>query len=181
MYEDDELKVLENREALPRAWIVHSARQVGSKEEALDLLSAEQVNPKETALLEDAPPEMSQPDDPSTDRAAVTDYGANRIELESSTGAPGLLVLSEVYYPAWKAYVDGEPVPVYLTDHLLRSVPVPEGEHTVELRYESWTLRLGMAISLVMSATLIALTIIVVVSRRRKSRKVPPTSQELTS
>ncbi len=181
VYEDNKLKVLENREALPRAWIVHSARQVGSKEEALDLLSAEQVNPKETALLEDAPPEMSQPDDPSTDRAAVTDYGANRIELESSTGAPGLLVLSEVYYPAWKAYVDGEPVPVYLTDHLLRSVPVPEGEHTVELRYESWTLRLGMAISLVMSATLIALTIIVVVSRRRKSRKVPPTSQELTS
>ena len=42
------------------------------------------------------------------------------------------------------AYVDGQPAPVYLTDHLLRSVPLPAGDHTVELRYEAWTLRVGM-------------------------------------
>jgi hypothetical protein len=149
--------VLENRDALPRAWIVHSARQVKSKEEALDLLSSVQLDPKETALLEEEPPEMSQPDDNSADRASVTEYEPNRIQLESSTGAPGLLVLSEVYYPAWKAYVDGHPAPIYVTDHLLRSVPVPAGEHTVELRYESWTLRVGIAISVVACAALTAL------------------------
>jgi len=165
VYEDDRLKVLENQETLPRAWIVHSARQVGSKEEALDLLSADQVDPEETALLEDIPPEMSQPDDTSADQASVTEYGADRIELESSTEAPGLLVLSEIYYPAWKAYVDGEPAPVYVTDHLLRSVPVPAGEHTVELRYESWTLRVGVAISLIVCAALIALAVTVGVRR----------------
>ncbi len=168
VYEDDRLKVLENQETLPPAWIVHSARQVGSKEEALDLLSADQVDPKETALLEDIPPEMSQPDDTSAEQASVTEYGANRIELESSTEAPGLLVLSEVYYPAWKAYVDGEPAPVYVTDHLLRSVPVPAGEHTVELRYESWTLRVGVAISLIACAALIALAVTVGVRRWRR-------------
>ena len=57
------------------------------------------------------------------------------MELESITRAPGLLVLGEVYYPAWKAYVDGESAPVYLTDHLFRSVRIPAGEHTVELHY----------------------------------------------
>ena len=56
--------------------------------------------------------------------------------------------MSEVYYPAWKAYVDGEPVSLYRTNYLFRGVPVPEGEHTVELRYESATLRLGTALSL---------------------------------
>ena len=171
VYEDDQSKVLENREALPRAWIVHSARQVGSKEEALDLLSVGQLDPKETALLEEEPPEMSQPDDASDDRASITEYAANRIELETATGAPGLLVLSEVYYPAWKAYVDGQPAPVYLADHLLRSVPVPEGEHTVELRYESWTLRVGIAISLVTLATLIALTVSAGIKRWRRTQK----------
>ena len=171
VYEDDQSKVLENREALPRAWIVHSARQVGSKEEALDLLSVGQLDPKETALLEEESPEMSQPDDASDDRASITEYAANRIELETATGAPGLLVLSEVYYPAWKAYVDGQPAPVYLADHLLRSVPVPEGEHTVELRYESWTLRVGIAISLVTLATLIALTFSAGIKRWRRTQK----------
>ncbi len=65
-----------------------------------------------------------------------------------STGAAGLLVLSEVYYPAWKAYVDGEPARLYVADHALRAVPVPAGEHTVELRYESVSLRIGIATSI---------------------------------
>jgi hypothetical protein len=169
VYEDDQVKVLENQEALPRAWIIHSARQVRSKEEALDLLSVGQVDPKETALLEEVPPRISEPEDASADRVSVTEYEANRIRLETATGAPGLLVLSEVYYPAWKAYVDGRPAPVYITDHLLRSVPVPEGEHEVELRYESWTLRVGMAISLVTGAVLVVLALAAGVQRWRKS------------
>jgi hypothetical protein len=169
VYEDDQLKVLENQEALPRAWIVHSARQVGSKEEALDLLSAGQIDPEETALLEDSPPEMSQPDDTTADRASVMEYGADRIELETTTEAPGLLVLSEIYYPAWRAYIDGRPAPVYVTDHLLRSVPIPEGEHTVELRYESWTLQVGVVISLIACVVLIALATAVGVRWWRKS------------
>ena len=169
VYEDGQSKVLENEDALPRAWIVHSARQVSTRQEALDLLSAEQVDPRETALLEDIPPEMSEPEDPSGDRVSITEYGADSMQLESATGAPGLLVLGEVYYPAWKAYVDGEPAPVYLTDHLLRSVPIPAGEHIVELRYESWTLWAGMAISLFTLTALIVLAVATGAQRWRKS------------
>jgi len=80
------------------------------------------------------------------DRASVTEYEADRMKLETATEAPGLLVLSKVYYPAWKVYANGSPAPIYVADHLLRSVPVPEGEHEVELRYESWTLRAGIVI-----------------------------------
>jgi hypothetical protein len=160
VYEDDQTKVLENPQALPRAWIVHSARQVGSSQEALDLLSSGEVDPKQTALLEEEPPqEMSRPDNPSADQASVNEYGANRIKLKTSTETPGLLVLSEVYYPAWKIYVDGQPAPVYVTDQLLRSVAIPAGEHEVELRYESWALRAGIAISLVALLALAALTV----------------------
>jgi uncharacterized membrane protein YfhO len=82
-----------------------------------------------------------------------------------------LLVLSEVYYPAWKAYVDGSPVPVHVADGLLRSVPVPEGEHAVELRYESWTLRAGMAISLLTAAALVSLVATAVARRWGGTRK----------
>jgi hypothetical protein len=173
VYEDDQTKVFEIPQALPRAWIVHSARQVGSSQEALDLLSSGEVDPKQTALLEEEPPEMSQPDDPSADQASVSEYGANRIRLTTSTETPGLLVLSEVYYPAWKAYVDGQPAPAYVTDQLLRSVAVPAGEHEVELRYESWTLRAGIAISLVALLALIALAVTAGVQYWRESTRDP--------
>ncbi len=82
-----------------------------------------------------------------------------QIRVRVDTTAARMLVLSEVYYPAWRAYVDGERAEVYAANHALRAVAVPAGKHTVELRYESWTLRLGMAITLGMGAVVIALTV----------------------
>jgi hypothetical protein len=158
VYEDDRVQILENREALPRAWIVYSARQA-TPEEALKLLSSGEVEPRQTALLERQPPDLSPPEDSSSDRASVSTYEAGRIELNTTTGASGLLVLSEVFYPAWKAYVDGEPVPIYRADHLLRAVPIPAGEHAVELRYESRALKTGVAISLLAYTALVGLVI----------------------
>nr|MBA3951453.1 YfhO family protein [Rubrobacter sp.] len=166
VYSDDRVDVLENRDALPRAWIVHSAKQV-TQTETLRLLGSGEVDPRRTALLERPPPDLARPDDASADRASVTTYEADRIRLRTSTGASGLLMLSEAYYPAWKAYVDGQPVPLYAADHVLRAVPVPAGEHTVELRYESWSLRAGVAISLGFCLALIVL----VTARARRWRK----------
>ena len=173
VYSDDRVDVLENRDALPRAWIVHSAKRV-APQEALKLLKSGEVDPGQTALLERPPPELSLPEDASADSALVETYEANRITLRTSTGAAGLLVLSEIYYPAWKAYVDGRPVPIYVADQVLRAVPVPEGEHTVELRYESWSLRGGLAISL--ASYLLLITLVVATVRRRGSRKIPAES-----
>jgi hypothetical protein len=170
VYEDDQTKVLENQQALPRAWIVHSVQQQ-TPQEALELLSSGEVDPKETALLEEPPlEEMSEPEDASTDQASVTEYGDNHVQLETSSETAGLLMLSEVYYPAWKAYVDGRPAPVHIADGLLRSVAVPAGDHTVDLRYESWTLMVGVSISLVAYATLVLLAVIGGVRYLRRKR-----------
>ncbi|MDQ4128530.1 MAG: YfhO family protein, partial [Actinomycetota bacterium] len=158
VYSDDRVDVLENRDAIPRAWIVHSARQVAPKE-TLALLSSGAVDPRRQALLERPPPDLDRPKNASADKAVVTTYEADRIRLKTATGARGLLMLSEAYYPAWKAYVDGRPVPLYVADHVLRAVPVPAGEHTVELRYESWSLRVGLAISLLAYLSLAALAV----------------------
>jgi len=167
VYSDDRVDVLETRDALPRVWIVHAAKPV-AQTETLKLLNSGEVDPRQTALLEEPPPDLASPDNPSADRAVVKTYEADRIRLESATGASGLLVLSEAYYPAWKAYVDGRPVPLYVADHVLRAVPVPAGEHTVELRYESSPLRFGLAVSLISYLVLIALTV-AGTRRRRKS------------
>ncbi|MDP9410732.1 MAG: YfhO family protein, partial [Actinomycetota bacterium] len=171
VYSDERVEVLENRDALPRAWIVHSARQVAPKE-TLELLSSGAVDPRRTALLEQSPPDLAAPENASADHAVVTMYEADRIRLKTTTGARGLLVLSEAYYPAWKAYVDGQPVPLYAADHVLRAVPLPAGEHTVDLRYESWSLRVGLAISLLAYLLLVGLA--VAVKRLRRAENTTP-------
>ena len=70
--------------------------------------------------------------------------------------------------------VDGQPTPILVADQLLRSVSIPAGEHTVELRYELGTLRVGVTISLGAYGVLVALVVIAGARRwwRRKSVRV---------
>jgi uncharacterized membrane protein YfhO len=51
--------------------------------------------------------------------------------------------LSEVYYPGWEAYVDGDRTPIERVNYTFRGILVPAGEHRVEFRFRPSTLRLG--------------------------------------
>jgi hypothetical protein len=159
VYEDTEVKILENVNALPRAWIVHAAEQFapGGGESLLAIASG-RVDARRTALLEEPPPVVDPPSDASYDQARVVRYEANEIEIHTFTTAAGILVLSEIAYPAWRAYVDNQPERLYVADGALRAVPVPVGEHTVELRFESETLRVGV----LMSCTALLLLVLII-------------------
>ncbi|MEX2315168.1 MAG: YfhO family protein, partial [Thermomicrobiales bacterium] len=147
IYADDQVRVLENPRALPQAWIVHDARQVADGE-ALPLLKTGEVDPRQTALLETSPPELAPAFDPAADRVTTLDSEPDMLRLATVTDAPGLLMLSESFDPGWRAYIDGEPAPVLVADHLLRAVPLLAGNHVVELRYEPRSLQIGILISI---------------------------------
>ncbi len=160
VYEDSQVRILENSTAYPRAWIVHAAEQVTpGGVDSLRLIASRSVDARRTALLEEAPPPLATPADPSHDQALAFTHEANWLEVQTSTTAAGLLVLSEVYYPAWKTYVDGQPVRLYVADGAFRAVPIPSGEHTVELRFESETLRFGILISTTAAALVATLAL----------------------
>jgi uncharacterized membrane protein YfhO len=94
----------------------------------------------------------------------------DRIRVRTRSAAPALLMLSEITYPAWEATVDGVGAPVLVADHALRAVPVPAGEHEVTLRYDSWTLDLGIAIT---ALAYLALGALAALALRRRSRRRP--------
>jgi hypothetical protein len=159
VYEDENVRVLENPAALPRAWMVHSAEQVDAGQ-AVRALAAGGVNLRQVALLEQQPPLLTAPPvDGMPDAVRVVTYEADRMSLTTASSGAGLVVLSEVYYPAWHAYVDGQAAPVYMADHVLRAVAVPAGQHSLELRFESPALLAGLLISLGAGAALIGLAV----------------------
>ncbi|HEY7036060.1 MAG TPA: YfhO family protein, partial [Thermomicrobiales bacterium] len=143
VFRNDRIRVLERPSALPRAWIVHDARQV-EPGASLDLLATGGIDPRTTALLEGSPPPLAEPADAAADAVTVTRAEADTIRLDARTDADGLLVISEVYDAGWHAYVDGKRVPIYAADHVLRAVPLPAGSHVVEVRYEPASLRIGL-------------------------------------
>jgi uncharacterized membrane protein YfhO len=58
------------------------------------------------------------------------------------------LVLADVYYPGWKAFVDGKAARIYRPNYVVRAVSVPRGRHLEEFRYEPLSCKIGAIISL---------------------------------
>ena len=155
VYLDDKVRVIENRSALPRAWIVHQAQQV-EQGGALPLLVSGAIDPRQTALLESAPPPLAAPTGAPAETVSITRSEPDRVTITAGTSADGLLILSQMYDPGWHAYVDGERVTVQVANHLFQAVPLPAGTHTVEVRYEPRSLLLGLGITALTGAGLIA-------------------------
>jgi hypothetical protein len=166
-YQDGQVLVLENPEALPRAWIVHDVRQVAPNE-TLDLLASGLVDPRTTALTEHTVPVATSRTDQSRDEVVITEHQPDLIKAQASTSSPGMLVFSEVYDPGWRAYVDGEPAPVHLVNHVMRGIPIPAGTHEIELRYTTPGLLIGFAITGATVAVLVAAFVLTGPGRGRR-------------
>lgn len=153
VWQDDRLLVLENPDALPRAWIVGAARQVATGE-APALLADGAVDPRRTALLEVPPPPL---DAGANGRARVVARDTDRLIIDVDTDGAALLMLSEIYHPAWRATVDGRPADLFVADHALRAVPVPQGRHTVEVAFDRTVITIGMALTVTTALVLSAI------------------------
>ena len=169
------LVVLENPDALPRAFLVGEVEVIEDEEAVWERIRSDAFDPRETAILsEPLQFELAPIDSGGTARVEMESYSPREIVWNVETDAPRLLVASEIYYPAgWKAYVDGEEVPIRRANHLLRAVPVPEGNHRVEMRFDPASHRAGVWISGITALIVYGLAIVLAALpwyRRRKER-----------
>ncbi|MCM1170450.1 MAG: YfhO family protein, partial [Bacteroides sp.] len=129
--------VQRNVAALGNAWFVDSIRWVNSPDE--EIVALYDFDPARVAVIdrewkdkvgmESAPVPVSDGDD-----IRLVQYYPNKLTYEYTASAERPAVFSEVYYKTWKAYVDGEEVPLYRVNYILRGLTLPAGRHVVELR-----------------------------------------------
>ncbi len=92
-----------------------------------------------------------QPGNPGSaleDEVRLLHYSARSVAATVRAHKAGMLLLSDVWYPGWKARIDGQDTTLYRADYVLKAVYVAPGEHRVEFYFEPFTFRLGAAISL---------------------------------
>jgi hypothetical protein len=149
-FRDHTVRVLENPEAAPRAWLADEAWAVVPGG-ALEMLASGAADGRVVALVEepalafapggwgasDAPVTMTRPD---SDRIHLT--------LSQPAGGPAMLVVSEVYDAGWRATIDGHAAPVVVVDHTLMGVPIAAGAREIVLRYDPPLLKVGIWVSL---------------------------------
>ena len=98
---------------------------------------------------------------------SVNTYAPDEIELSVNASAPALLVASEIGYPAWHAYVDGQRAAMQVAHTALRAVALPPGEHVVEMRFESVWLDTGLMVSGAAALLLVGLAILQIAFKTR--------------
>ncbi|MBN1313745.1 MAG: YfhO family protein [Anaerolineae bacterium] len=157
------LAIYENSQALPMALVVHKVVVVEEQSQAWELVHAADWDARAVAYIEGGSPlEGQTPKGKET--LTYTRYEANRIDLKVSTDTPAYLVLSEVYYPGWKATIDGQAVPIYRANSAFRAIYIDQaGEHDVSLVFRPITVYAGLAISIV--------TALATIGMARRSRK----------
>ena len=140
---DGPLAIYENPDPLPRAWLVASAQIVPDEEAALAALQQPSFEPLRTVVLASAGERPLAAESPAASMGppvSILSYNENEIVLAASAETAGYLVLSEVWYPGWRATVNGAAAPVLRANYTLRALPVPAGELSIRLWYapDSW-------------------------------------------
>jgi hypothetical protein len=156
-----------NRRAMPRAYLAGNVEVVPDAQAAERLLSPE-FPTRTTALLPEPLPAGVQIQPDPQGAVTWTEREADRYTLRVSTDKPALLVISENYYPAWKASVDGQPITILRANYTFRAIPVPAGEHEVRLFYESDSLRRSALVSAALLALLLLVSLTLVLRRGRE-------------
>jgi uncharacterized membrane protein YfhO len=149
VHRDGEYRLYRNESALPRvAWVPHY-RVVPDPRQRLAVLADSSFDFASTAVLERPPVSAVLPPSASNPETAVIDTrsAAGCFDIEAATPADGLLLLTESFYPGWRAWVDGERVEILRADHVYQGIWLPQGRHVVRFQYLPTRLREGAWLS----------------------------------
>jgi hypothetical protein len=161
-------KIYQNKEALPRFFLVNRVTRVDRLSQAAALLHAPGFDPAQTAIVEAPDGFEPLPAAPAHGEIEVISYRSTSAVLATHADAPSFLVAAEAYYPGWEAAIDGERVPLYAADVAFRGIRVPAGDHRVEMRFVPRILYRSVVISMTALTTVL---IVLLLSAWRRSKK----------
>ena len=144
-----DVKIYENLDPLPRAFLVPQAWWAADDEAALARMRSPGFDPAAEVVLSGRGEPFVSPAAGSVGRVTVEVYEPERIVLRVEAEDVGWLVVTDAFYPGWRASVDGEPVDITRANILFRAVPVGQGSHEVILTFRPVSVQAGLVVSLV--------------------------------
>jgi hypothetical protein len=158
-----------HRDTFPRAWSVHEIVRVPNIGEGNILLGQDPEAFRHKAHMLAPPPRVQTCAAPDT--VQLVEHAADRLVITADMACDGMVVLSDAYYPGWRARVDHLPAEIHEVNVAMRGVAVPRGKHTVTMRYRPVSVILGAALTLL--GVLAALAWAAFALRERKPHQAP--------
>lgn len=160
-----------NPHAYGNAWFVNKVQYVNNANEEIDALDS--IIPTETAVVDarfkDVLKGTTESYKDSLSSIRLTSYAPNRLTYETNNAQDGIAVFSEIYYPdGWYVTIDGQPAELARADYILRTMYVPAGQHTIEMRFDPTSLHVTEGIAYGALALLVIGIIVAVLIAKRK-------------
>jgi hypothetical protein len=143
-----------NKTAMPRAFLVGSA-QVTRDSIALDAMRRMMFDPRRVVLVPEKMEALNVLQGDAFGSVEWLEHSPNRLRMRVTSSKPGVLVVTDNYYPAWKATVGGKPAAVFRADYTFRGVVVPAGTTDVEMYYSTDHMRFAAITSVVLMLLLL--------------------------
>lgn len=166
VFNDKSVNVLKNKQYLQRAFVVYDWEVLEDDEKTLEMLLDENYDLQSGVILNS---------DPNLKKSTVGEYRIDYLKIspqknvyEVETNQDGLLFVSDIFFPGWKAYVNEEVQDILRADFAFRAVPVSAGKSIVEMEYEPESFKRGLKISAI---SFFLLVVIGVGARIRKRKK----------
>lgn len=149
LIEEKTIKIYKNLKFLPRAFLAEKFQVIKNDGEILTAMKIKDFKPDKMVILEEEPvwDNLSQRKS-SGHGIKIVENGNNRVKLEVEAKRSAMLVLTDTFYPGWKAFVNGKEQKIYRADYAFRSIPVNAGRHVVEFVYDPLNFKIGLAITL---------------------------------
>ena len=163
---------LRNPFALGNGWFVNQVTYVDNANEEIAAIHG--INPIETVVVDKRFESVLKPaaESDSTCSVVLTAYEPNDLKYEVNSAKGGTVVFSEIYYPGWQAYMDGEKVEHGRANYILRAMNVPAGKHVVEFKFDPDSLHATETIAYIAFVLLaIAAVVIVIISYRQNGKQ----------
>jgi len=166
--------ILLNHDKLPRAKMFYHYSVFDNDSLVKEFMFTHSFDYKNKLLLSEKPslsisPNLTDSNPAPGNSIKITKYEANTIEMRVATARNGLLWLSEIWYPAWKAYIDGKETKVLCADYSFRAVEIPKGEHKIKFVYKSGYFTCGALITLLTLLFSIGYLVFVFVRKSREN------------
>ena len=161
-----------NPAAFGNAWFVKNVTWVNTPNEEIEAIADADL--KAVAFIDTCWRSKIQGEIAMTQLAKIelTNYAnPGNLFYESESTEAGLAVFSEVYYKTWRAFIDGEEVPVIRANYILRAIEVPAGKHTIEFRCKDELFSRMQVVSIVASALILLVIALLILFRKKLSNE----------
>ena len=152
-----------NPEAMGNAWFVDDYRIVSGANE--EMLALNGFNPEMEAIIDVRYEDFVAGKNFTKDTLSsikLESYKPNHLTYSAKSYEEELAVFSEIYYPeGWNVFIDGKPANHFRVNYILRAMVIPEGEHTIEFKFEPKSYYIGNKVSLISSILLILFIVFV--------------------